>query len=168
MNSNHFILPIRWSFAHTHKISVQSDEVDFLLGIGLQIKVFAQWKEMNSHAKILYEEHVKNRSYLKLNWKNKKHLLWYLWPFLALGKNLFAFPRTCYLLFKNMKNDFFFLEEHKEQILLSSWTRKTNTSFFQNIKNTKNKFFFSSRTQRTWGIETCRSSHQWLIITKRV
>jgi hypothetical protein len=86
--------PISTSGGDLKKIHFQRWSAQIVLGMRLQIKVFTQQKESNSHAKILYEEHVKNRFYLKLNFKNEEHLLRYQWPLLALGKNLFASPIT--------------------------------------------------------------------------
>jgi hypothetical protein len=42
-----------------------------IVGNMIANQIFAQRKESNSHTKILYEEHVKNSCYLKLNFKNE-------------------------------------------------------------------------------------------------
>jgi hypothetical protein len=72
-----------------------------MLGIRLQIKICGIGWNLIPMPRILYEEHMKNNiGYLKLNFKNKEHLLGNQWPLLALEKNIFVFPRTCSFLFR--------------------------------------------------------------------
>jgi hypothetical protein len=77
---------------------------------------------------------VKNRCYLKLNYKNEEHLLGYQQLLLALGKKLLLLQecviyssriqRAISSFLKNTKKKLFFLQEREEQVLI----------FFKNIK----------------------------------
>ena len=112
--------------------------------------IFVQQNKSNSHAKDLYEEHMKNNCYLKLSCYLK--FSWISTATPSFGKNIFASPRTCSILFKNM---FFLVQEHEEQFHLFSITRRTSSSFFKNTIDLRDAV-------------TSRSSHLSLIITKRV
>jgi hypothetical protein len=66
---------------------------------------------------------------------------------LDFGQNNFASPRTSYSFFKNTKNKSFLLQKDEEQILISSRTQRTHSSFFKSMIDLKDN-------------ETSRSSHQ--------